>query len=484
MTLIIKTTGLEDYLEGGSGRVKFLVAGGPGAGKTRFASFAPRPIYAACEDGLMSVADRKVPYGRIESEADMDAFLSLLELEARKPEPQRRFETVVVDTLDAYERTVIHHYLKKRKQAEMDGWEDWGYLATRMNDVITRLVALPFNLIILLHTKDQKVGKPPVDRTILRLKGDLKEQLPADFDFVGLMENEFGPVDGQAGQVIRTIRWTPTPLVDWCKARGGALTVTPVEFKDSDFGIIRDKIRAQLEALEAATVVETLETRPEPEVPAPAPGGPVSAGPRVAAVKPAARPAAPPAARPAPVTPAAKPPAAAPAPVPTSPLFPTSPEQAIENVEKVLGGKVIEDTDAPAEPEKAAEESNSAAETPVGTPDVAEEPSAAGEPIAEPVAEVVVPTPGSVPNDAESFTVQCGSPRYTNGTPAREGVGCGKALTVTLTAGRVTGVAPSTDESGNPVPQVPDLVEIAGIREKAFLHNACFAAAKQMTSTN
>lgn len=83
--LTIKTTGIEDYLDGGTGKIKVLVAGVPGSGKTRFASFAPKPIFAATEDGLMSVADRSVPYARITSEADMSAFLSLIEAEVKKP---------------------------------------------------------------------------------------------------------------------------------------------------------------------------------------------------------------------------------------------------------------------------------------------------------------------------------------------------------------------------------------------------------------
>jgi hypothetical protein len=56
MALLIQTTGLEDYAPGGTARVKVLNIGGPGAGKTRFSSFFPAPIFADCERGLASVA--------------------------------------------------------------------------------------------------------------------------------------------------------------------------------------------------------------------------------------------------------------------------------------------------------------------------------------------------------------------------------------------------------------------------------------------
>ena len=77
--LTIKTTGLSDYLDGGSGRIKVLMMGPPGSGKTRSASFWPKPLLADCEDGRMSVADRAIPYAAIKTTADMKALLTLAE---------------------------------------------------------------------------------------------------------------------------------------------------------------------------------------------------------------------------------------------------------------------------------------------------------------------------------------------------------------------------------------------------------------------
>lgn len=72
------------------------------------------------------------------------------------------------------------------------------------------------------------------------------------------------------------------------------------------------------------------------------------------------------------------------------------------------------------------------------------------------------------------YTTTCGAPRYTDGAPAREGVGCGKPMTVTLVSGRVTAA-----EEG----QMPDLIEIGGLRERAFLHNACYQAARKLAAS-
>ena len=115
MGLIIRTTGIEDYLDGGEAYVKALIMGPPSAGKTRSASFWPKPIFADCEKGRMSIADRKIPYGEITSTKEMDELLLKLRMECMKPVSSRSYQTFVVDTLDAYQRIVIQERLRDEK---------------------------------------------------------------------------------------------------------------------------------------------------------------------------------------------------------------------------------------------------------------------------------------------------------------------------------------------------------------------------------
>src|SRR6478735_6702794 len=248
MSLIIKQAGLAEYLEGGSEKIKVLIAGTPGSGKTRLSSFSPRPIYADCEGGLMSVADRNVPYGRIKTEQDMDAFLDILRQEAMRPQAQRRWETVVVDTLDKYQRIVIA-----------------GYLDAAMNRLIATLMELPFNIIVLAHVKETKIGQGDTQRSILALdlKGAQRDSLPGDFDFVGILENEFEastPAEGR--KVKRVIRWEATPNADWLKARGGGLSTTVASFDEAGYAAIRDGIRAQMDGLIEGEVIQEVQTAP------------------------------------------------------------------------------------------------------------------------------------------------------------------------------------------------------------------------------
>jgi hypothetical protein len=461
--LTIHTTGLADYLEGGKGKVKCLLAGASGSGKTRFASFAPKPIYAACEDGLMSVADRGVPYAHIHTEEDMAAFLALLEQECKKPEGQRRWETVVVDTIDAYERSVTTHYLKKQKRAEMSGWEDWGYLASRMNGLIGRLSLLPMNVIVLVHSKSKTFkGQTPEEQIVLKLKGELGGALPEDFDFVGLIEASFAAVPSDKGGVergiTRKITWESLPHAPWLKCRGGGLTETPVVFAESDFAAIRDGIRAQVESLGEGEEVESVETPvAATEVLPPEPGGPVEKP--KAKPKSGSAPAPSPSSHVPPAPPVAAPPPAAPRPDAGPGV---TEEEAVQNVQEILGGQIVDPATGevvePTEAESTTEAGDSSKDdpqTPVSTPDLATEEPSSGSGVSE------------VP-DSGSFTTACGSPRYTGGEARAEG--CGKPLTVTLEGGAI--VSAEGDES-------PQLIEIGGIREQAFLHNSCYAAVRR-----
>ena len=63
----------EDYLDG-SANIKMLVIGSPGSGKTRSASFWPKPIYADIEAGRGSLRDRRIPYVEIKNSQQMLSF--------------------------------------------------------------------------------------------------------------------------------------------------------------------------------------------------------------------------------------------------------------------------------------------------------------------------------------------------------------------------------------------------------------------------
>lgn len=464
MTLTVKTTGIEQYLEGGDGRLRMLILGAPSSGKTRSASAYPRPIFVDCEDGLMSVADRRVPFAAIRSTDDMKQMLALLGQEAKRPKAQRRWDTVVIDTIDSYQRIVIQEYLKSQKKAAMSGWQDWGHLDAEMNALMAALFLLPFNVIVNCHVKETRIGDDDNSMMVKvpKLKGDLREQIAGEFDFVGLMETGFEAVDGRR-QVTRYIQWEPTPQCDFLKARSGSLPPkTPVDFTSRDYESIRDALAQGVEGLTDGEVVESLESAP-PAEPVPAQkGGPVGdgTGAKSAPAKKAA--AKPKQAAPSHVPPA---PAAAPPPVAKKPVTPApaeppvTPEQGVKNMQEVLGATPIEQEGQAGE--QVGEQEGQAA-TPVAepaTPPEPEQPQPAQQPEQqfhdpdEPISDGVV-------------AVACGQVRYPGETPKAEG--CGQELVLDIQQGRVTGVRQPEGENA-------DLIEIGGLKGRAFLCNACFA---------
>jgi hypothetical protein len=458
MTLVIRTTGIEDYLDGGTGRIKALIMGAAGSGKTRSSSFWPKPLLADCEDGRMSVADRRIPYAAIKSTADMKALLKMAQEEARRPKDQQRFQTLVVDTLDAYQRIVIQEYLRENNKASMSGWQDWGHLDAEMNQLVGQLNLLPMNVIINLHVKDTKVGgdddgvggylvKSP------KLKGDLRDQIANEFDLVGFMDTGWEAVDGKR-TLTRYIQWEPTPDKPLLKDRSGCLPAkTPVTFTEEDYQGLLRPLQAARGALSEGAEVASLETDAAPEPVLDAKGGPVGSGAKSAPAKkaaaPAAKKAAAPAARPA-VPPVTTPVPAVAAPLPTPTAVPVTEAEAVAAVEDVLGGEVVADGQA-AHEEPA---------TPVATPDVVDQATQVDEPVAE-----SAPAAG---NDGD-VVVACGSPRYAGGSVAQGVQGCGLALHLNLQEDRVTGCS-------DPEGQMPDLIQIAGLKTRAFLCNSCYAA--------
>lgn len=443
MTLIIRTTGREQYGSAGDGRIKMLVLGAPDAGKTRSASFWPAPIFADCEDGLMSVADRQVPYAPIKSTADMRALLDMLEAECKKPIGQRKYETLVIDTLDAYQRIVIQERLRVTKKTAMAGWDDWGFLDAQMQLIVDRINSLPMNVIVNNHVKDQKIGEgdDAYFASNIRLKGDYRDQIAAEFDLIGFMGTFWEAEDGKRVQK-RGIQWKPTPDRPLCRDRSGRLpTTTPVTFTSDDYGNLLERMVGG-EELPEGEVLQELEVDEAPAPVTEVASGPVpTKTPRVPKDKPSEG-----AAKGEVVRTPASGPVKSPPPVPPAVKPVSRPES---------------------KPEPEADTTPSAPE-PAQTPDVEPETELTNEQHEAAVATVVEELGGEVISDViEPDAIACGAPRFPDNPDDFVPVqGCGKILDLTFEDGRIVGSSEG----------VADLIEIAGIKTRTFLCNSCFAA--------
>jgi len=300
--LTIRETGLEDYLdpEGGNAWVQALIIGDHGVGKTPFAAKWPRPIFAMCEHGTMSIAKDKVPVGEIHTDADMDAFITLIRQDcAIKDMSRRKYMTVVVDTVDAYQKRLMDLRVRTQQLDRFTGWDNWDWLDAKVSKMLRELSNLPIHLVVNMHFKKIMVGEGDdkvMDREA-KLKGDMKTTVYQEFDLIGFMETYYMSEGGARVRKHR-IRWWPEPGFEMVRARAvGADGVllpqfTPVDFAPSDFQVIFDAIASGVEGLEESKVVAELPTGDDTSaegLPAPDEGaGPVASP----ALPPANRPAA------------------------------------------------------------------------------------------------------------------------------------------------------------------------------------------------
>ena len=259
MALKIQTTGIEQYAPGGQAVLKTMFIGGPGAGKTRLSSYWPKPIYADCEGGLSSIADRKMPFVTIKNSQDMLDLLAFLKMECRRPYQDRQYQTVVIDTLDAFQRKVKDEWLQANPGSQsFRGFDAWGYLDAKMQMLLTRLLNLDMHVIVAVHYKDKTIkegtGENATERQelMLQLSGEVKDNVFNDFDLVGWLGKYYEAVDGQRVEK-RGLTFKSTPEKPFLKDR---LHVTPpwmeVTFSDDDYGNLFAAFTSRLDDLARA----------------------------------------------------------------------------------------------------------------------------------------------------------------------------------------------------------------------------------------
>lgn len=321
MPLVIRTTGLDEYLDDSGGAwIKLLLMGDAGTGKTPFAAQWPKPIFADCENGLASVAKLKVPYAPIQTSADMDALMLHLKQDSLRPPESRKYQTLVIDTFDSFQRKLIQERLKSERKETFSGHGDWGWLEGKMNKFVEDVLALKMNVVVNLHVKDVEDGDEDSKIQVKRakLKGDIKDSIWQDFDLIGLMEKTY-VAEGGERVLKRQIRWHSEPRFPTLRDRFNVLPrFTDVTFAPSDYESIFSLIAASLDDVPESGEVETLEVQGDGDVaPADVQGGPIPgadlpkpAAKRTAAKKTAAKKAAAPKSAPepapAPATPVAE----------------------------------------------------------------------------------------------------------------------------------------------------------------------------------
>ncbi len=162
--------------EPSSHKIKTLIYGAAGSGKTQFAGTAPKIIWAAAENGLLTVAESKPQYVDIRSVVDLQNLHNFL------LKGEHKFETVVLDTITELNER-IKEGLSKGRGGQMQ-LRDWGTLSQTIKKILRDFMDLDMHVIFLAQealTKDED----RIEKITPALNGKTEYEIPRYFDIVG-----------------------------------------------------------------------------------------------------------------------------------------------------------------------------------------------------------------------------------------------------------------------------------------------------------
>lgn len=259
MGLQLKRTGSAEYGQ----YMKVLICGSPGSGKTRLSSTFPNPLYASAEGGLMSIADRSVPYLEIKTSTDLQGVKAVCDQDpgVRKEILGVQVDTIVIDTIDEIQRILIKERLEETKKESMT-LPDWGWMGEQMQALIRGFRNLDMNVVMTCHLKestDSESGRMWFEPA---LQGAIGKQIPAFVDLALLLKTVSQTVVQDGTAVKKTGRFlisAPDVHHEWVKDRSGKLPAEMVVDFETDFARMHEAIYGKTALLPESTSVEVEE---------------------------------------------------------------------------------------------------------------------------------------------------------------------------------------------------------------------------------
>lgn len=138
-------------------RVRIMVYGESGVGKTRFAATWPSPFFVDMDDGLASV---DTPVARVPVSVDTyaDRIWSIYDYLATGEHP---YKTIILDSLNeaqafGLKSTVAAFPSVRRPYDSLAGQSDYGKMLADFDDVLRYYKSLPYHLILIAQVQSRE----------------------------------------------------------------------------------------------------------------------------------------------------------------------------------------------------------------------------------------------------------------------------------------------------------------------------------------
>ena len=139
-------------------KLKVLVYGGSGTGKTFFCGTFPKPYFFDFDGGMLTLQGRNVEYDTYKDENPTGRPTAFANFEAKLTEMYSRgwenfpYETVVLDSMTTMQEAAMR-YIKhtNRTMSKMPTLQEWGMLIDKLQEVLYKVTSLRTHVVVTAH---------------------------------------------------------------------------------------------------------------------------------------------------------------------------------------------------------------------------------------------------------------------------------------------------------------------------------------------